>query len=77
MTGYLVLACVTLFVIFIMFLVISRTMNNIVNQLVKLEYLVQKEYDLKKEAIEVKRIMEDQAREQEERIKAAQEFETK
>ena len=61
MLGHIVLASCTLFSIFILFLVISRTMNNTVNLLIKLEYLLQKEYDLKKEALEVKQIMEAQA----------------
>jgi len=48
-------------VLFILFLVISRTMNNTINVLIKLEYLIQKEFDLKQEALEVQRMMEQQA----------------
>lgn len=40
-------------------------MNNLVNLLVKLEYLLQKEYDLKLEALEVRKLMEEQVRIQE------------
>jgi len=76
MVGHVILAFIVLFVLFVMFLVISRTMNNVINLLIKLEYLIRKEYDLKKEALEVKRIMEEQAGEQEDREKARKEFET-
>ena len=66
---YILVGC-TLVFIFVMFLVISRTLNNMVNILVKLEYSLQKEFDLKQEALEVRRMMEEefkreQAKEQE------------
>ena len=57
---HLILAGIALAAIFIMFLVVSRTLNNIINLLIKLEYLIQKEFDLKKETLEVQRLMEDQ-----------------
>ena len=44
-----------------MFLVISRTLNNIINMLIKLQYLVQKDYDLKKELLEVRSLMAEDA----------------
>jgi hypothetical protein len=62
-----------LFLLFIMFLVLSKTFNNTVNLLIKLEFLFQKEYDLKREALEVRHIMEEQAREQEALEKAKRE----
>jgi hypothetical protein len=43
--------------IFILFLVLSRTLNALVNHLVKLQYLLQKEYDLKKELLEINRVL--------------------
>ncbi|MDO5575432.1 MAG: hypothetical protein Q4F84_00010 [Fibrobacter sp.] len=61
MTAHFVLILFTLAVLFILFLVISRTMNNTINLLVKLEYLFQKEHELKQEAFDVKRLMEQQA----------------
>ncbi len=61
MTGYIVLTSVTLFMIFILFLVISRTMNSIINMMIKTEYLLQKENDLKTEALEVRRVLSQQA----------------
>jgi hypothetical protein len=60
MIGHALLALGTLFMVFILFLVISKTMNNMVNQLLKVEYLFQKENDLKKEALQVRLIMEQQ-----------------
>jgi hypothetical protein len=46
-------------VIFVLFQVISRTVNSIVNQLTKTEYLVQKEHDFRKEALEIKRVIKE------------------
>ncbi|NLL14536.1 MAG: hypothetical protein GX267_14120 [Fibrobacter sp.] len=57
MTGHIILAVVTLFVIFILFLVISRTINNMINLLIKIQYLLEKELELKKEALEVRLIL--------------------
>jgi hypothetical protein len=62
MFGHYLLVSVTLFGIFILFLVISRTMNNIINFFIKLEYLLQKEYDLKLEALQVRMLMDEQAK---------------
>ena len=56
-----ILACCTLALIFIMFLVISRTLNNMINLLIKMEYSIQKEFDLKQEALEVRRLMEEES----------------
>jgi len=61
MVGHIIIATFTLFAIFILFLVISRTLNNLVNLLIKLEYLLKKEHELKLEALEVRMIMEEQA----------------
>lgn len=46
---HVVLAAGIFIVIFIIFLVIARTMNTIINQLTKLEYLIRKDVELKKE----------------------------
>jgi len=63
---YIVVGC-TLVLIFVMFLVISRTLNNMVNILVKLEYSLQKEFDLKQEALEVRRMMEEEYKKEQEK----------
>lgn len=65
MFGLYLLAGSTLLLIFIMFLIISRTMNNIINLLIKMEYSIQKEFDLKKEALEVRRLMEEESNQDE------------
>ena len=45
--------------IFILFLVLSRTLNALVNHLVKLQYLLQKEHDMKNELLEINRLLQD------------------
>ncbi len=60
MTGHLIIASITLFLIFVFFLVISKTLNNIINVLIKNEYLLKKEHELKFEALEVRKLMEEQ-----------------
>ena len=55
-----VLAACSLFAIFVLFLVLSKTLNNIMNNLVKLQYLLQKEFDYKKEQLAIKKVMEEQ-----------------
>lgn len=57
MAGHIILALITLFVIFILFLVISRTINNMINLLIKVHYLLEKELELKREALEVRLIL--------------------
>jgi hypothetical protein len=44
---HLVVAGSALIIVFILFLVIARTLNTIINQLTKLEYLIGKEKELK------------------------------
>ncbi|MFW5774830.1 MAG: hypothetical protein ACOCW2_00955 [Chitinivibrionales bacterium] len=66
MEFYYVISAGTLFGMFILFLVLSKTLNNIINQLSKMEYLVQSEYDYQKELEEIKEMlaMEEQENEQ-------------
>ena len=66
MVGHYLLAGATLLLIFILFLVISRTLNNMINLLIKLEYSLQKEFELKQEALEVRRLMEEESRKEQE-----------
>jgi len=60
MAGHLIIASITLFLLFALFLVISKTLNNVINVLIKLEYLLKKEHELKLEALEVRKLMEEQ-----------------
>lgn len=66
MAGHIILAVITLFVIFILFLVISRTINNMINLLIKIHYLLEKELELKKEALEVRLILMESGKSQKE-----------
>ena len=54
MQGQYILSGLTLFGMFVLFLVLSRTLNSVVNQLLRLEYLVQKEYEFKKEEHDIR-----------------------
>lgn len=69
MEGFYIIAIFTLIAVFILFLVISRTLNNMVNLLVKIEYLIQREFDIRDEALKVKKLMEEESTLQEEKIK--------
>ena len=60
MTLHFFIAGAACFGIFILFLVLSRTLNAIVNHLVKLQYLLQKEYDMKKELLEINQLLEEE-----------------
>jgi hypothetical protein len=61
-----VLAVFSFFALFVLFLVLSKTLNNIMNNLIKLQYLFQKELDYKKEQRAISELM------QEEKMKAAE-----
>jgi cell division protein FtsX len=54
------IASSALFGIFVLFLVLSKTLNNIINQFVKLQYFLQKEYDLKKERLAIAQLLEEE-----------------
>lgn len=49
MIGYYVLTALTFFSLFALFLVLSNTLNSIISQLVKLEYMFQREFEFKEE----------------------------
>lgn len=66
MIGHYILAGITLLFVFIMFLVISRTLTTMINLLIKIEYSLQKEFDLKQEALEVRRLIEEESLREEE-----------
>ena len=44
---------------FVLFLVLSKTLNNILNQLMKLEYVLHKELDLQNEVVAIKKLLND------------------
>lgn len=65
MISYYIVAVTTCFFLFIVFLVLSKTLNSIINELIKVEYMLQKEYEYKKEEVEISRMIEDSAEEKE------------
>lgn len=56
MNLYYVITGVSFAGMFVLFLVLSKTLNNIVSHLAKLEFLVTKEYEYKREAGEIRKI---------------------
>jgi hypothetical protein len=48
------------FGIFILFLVLSKTLNNVINHLTKLHYLLQKELDIKSEQLEIAHLLKEE-----------------
>ena len=54
-----VIAIVVLACLFVLFLVMGKTLNNTLNQLTKLEYLLRKESDLKKEVIAINAMLKE------------------
>lgn len=58
MVAHIVIAGGVFFGMFVLFLVLSRTMNNMVNLLTKLEYLLQKDLEYQKESVEIRRLLE-------------------
>ena len=58
MTIHVLIAVAAGIGIFVLFLVIARTMNNLVNQLSKMEYLLQRDLEFRKESAEIKRLLE-------------------
>jgi hypothetical protein len=60
MLYHFLIAGTAFFGIFILFLVLSRTLNTTINHLVKLHYLLQKELDIKKESLEITHLLEDE-----------------
>ncbi len=58
MIPHIIIAAGVFVSMFVLFLVLSKTMNNMVNLLTKLEYLVQKDLDYQKESKEIQRLLE-------------------
>lgn len=49
--GFLILG------LFILFLVISKTLNGIVNYLIRIEFLINTEYEFRREEMDVRRVL--------------------
>ena len=54
-----IISGILLFAVFILFLVVSKTMNGILNLLFKIEYLVTREHEYFQEGLEIRKIMLD------------------
>ena len=63
MIPYYILSGITLFGLFILFLVLSKTLNGIINQILKIEYMLQKECEYKKEEKEIRRMIAENIKE--------------
>jgi hypothetical protein len=59
MTAFLAISLFTLICLFILFLVLSRTLNNTVNNLTKIEYLLTSAREFGSEREEIARIMDE------------------
>ena len=59
MVQYYIISSLFLFALFIMFLVISKTLNGVINQLMKIEYLVTRENEYYSEGLEIRQMMVD------------------
>lgn len=59
MLPYYILSGITLFGLFVLFLVLSKTMNSIINHLLRLEYMFQKEFEFRKEEKEIKLMLQE------------------
>jgi|GEM_PF-2199918 hypothetical protein len=53
----------TFFGIFALFLVLGKSLNNTINHIVKITYLLQKEFDLKKERLVIAQMLEEEKNE--------------
>ncbi len=59
MTPYYILSGLTLFALFVLFLVLSKTLNGVVNQLLKMEFMLEKECEFKDEECEIRRMIQE------------------
>jgi predicted PurR-regulated permease PerM len=57
---YCILSVFVFFGVFVLFLVISKTLNNILNNLIKMQYLLQKDLDQKKEHFIINKLMDEE-----------------
>ncbi|MFP4417843.1 MAG: hypothetical protein ACLFSB_11280 [Chitinispirillaceae bacterium] len=73
MEFYYLISIATLVGMFILFLVVSKTLNNIINQLSKMEYLVRTEHDYRKELQEIKEMLALEEKENEQRRREREE----
>jgi hypothetical protein len=59
MIAHFLLSGMTIFSLLVLFLVLSKTLNGIVNQLLKIEFMLQKECEFKEEEKEIQRLIQE------------------
>ena len=57
MTQHFLISGLVLVGLFVIFQVLSKTLNNIINYLLQIEFLLKTEYDYRKEELDVQRIL--------------------
>lgn len=60
MASYLIISAVAVACLFVLFLVLGSALNNIINQLAKVEYLLTATYEYGKERMEIQRMLSEQ-----------------
>jgi len=58
MSGYYLISGFVLIMLFFLFQVLSKTLNSIINYLLRIEFLLQTEYDYRREELDVQMILD-------------------
>jgi hypothetical protein len=58
MSQYYLISGFVLVALFVMFQVLSKTLNSIINYLLQIEFLLQTEYNYRKEELDVQRVLD-------------------
>ena len=58
MSQYYLISGFVLVALFVLFQVLSKTLNSIINYLLQIEFLLQAEYNYRKEELDVQRVLD-------------------
>ncbi|MDR0304313.1 MAG: hypothetical protein LBH98_06045 [Chitinispirillales bacterium] len=58
MSNYYLISGFVLIMLFVLFQVLSKTLNSIINYLLRIEFLLQTEYDYRREELDVQTILD-------------------
>lgn len=58
MSQYYLISGFVLVALFVLFQVLSKTLNSIINYLLRIEFLLQAEYNYRKEELDVQRVLD-------------------
>ena len=58
MSNYYLISGFVLAALFVLFQILSKTLNSITNYLLQIEFLLQAEFDYRKEELEVQRVLD-------------------